>query len=613
MLNKFFIIIFFIFCSQAVFCQNNQQAQNTDSAEIYRDIEKFSKKHKVSKLIYDLIFRPLVPPRSIKKHKRKWQDFKPSTDYEGKIIRDIKIQTLDPFGYSVYDTNVSPRGFIQKTGNSAHVKTRLITIRNLMLIKSDQVYDSLLVNESERLIRRQPYVREVFLFTIPVKGSSDSVDIFIRVLDNWSIVPNGSASTTLKIDLTDKNFIGLGHQFQSSYAYHTPTNIQTFETNYLITNPGGSYINSQLQYRVNSQNDYIKQVSVDRPFYSPLTKWAGGITALQQSRNDTVYEFLYPDSIGNSPNISFKLQDYWLGKAWKIFPGRTEDDRTTNLIVAARFLNIRYFEKPLERYDSLFAYSNEKFFQLGVGITTRKFVKDRYIFSYGLVEDVPVGRAYGLIGGYQIRESDITRFYAGIRISWGRYSNWGYYSTDFQLGAFLHDLHFEQGVFLGGFNYFTKLLEVGEWKFRQFIKTQVVLGINRFPTDHLSINNNSGIIGFNSPNLYGVHKLLVTLQTQSYTNWNLFGFRFGPYFIFSAGMLGDDRFGFKKSRLYSLFGIGVLIKNEYLVLNYFQVSIAFYPIVPGNGENIFKLNPYQTTDFGFSDFYLGKPGVILYR
>ena len=78
-------------------------------------------------------------------------------------------------------------------------------------------------------------------------------------------------------------------------------------------------------------------------------------------------------------------------------------------------------------------------------------------------------------------------------------------------------------------------------------------------------------------------------------------------------LLGVPETGFRKSRVYSQFGIGLLIKNEYLVFNYFQVSIAFYPYIPEEGDGIFKINPNSTTDFGFSDFEPGKPAITRYQ
>ena len=78
-------------------------------------------------------------------------------------------------------------------------------------------------------------------------------------------------------------------------------------------------------------------------------------------------------------------------------------------------------------------------------------------------------------------------------------------------------------------------------------------------------------------------------------------------------MLGNDANGFRNSKMYSQIGIGVLVKNENLIINTFQFSISFYPSIPGNGNNIFKINSSATTDFGFRDFEIGKPSVIAFR
>jgi hypothetical protein len=41
--------------------------------------------------------------------------------------------------------------------------------------------------------------------------------------------------------------------------------------------------------------------------------------------------------------------------------------------------------------------------------------------------------------------------------------------------------------------------------------------------------------------------------------------------------------------------------------------VAFYPTIPGEGNNIFKINVIATTDFGFRDFIIGKPGTLGYQ
>jgi len=128
---------------------------------------------------------------------------------------------------------------------------------------------------------------------------------------------------------------------------------------------------------------------------------------------------------------------------------------------------------------------------------------------------------------------------------------------------------------------------------QQFVKPQVTIGINRPPNDSLTLNEGYGLDGFNSTVLSGTDRLLFTLQTQSYAPWNLIGFRFGPFLICSLGMLGNASTGFKKSKVYSQIGLGVLIKNENMVFNKFQISISFYPSIPGIGRDVFKINSFK--------------------
>ena len=78
-------------------------------------------------------------------------------------------------------------------------------------------------------------------------------------------------------------------------------------------------------------------------------------------------------------------------------------------------------------------------------------------------------------------------------------------------------------------------------------------------------------------------------------------------------MLSDAVAGFRKSKVYSQLGLGILIKNENLIFSTFQISISYYPIIPGIGPDVFKQNVYKTTDFKFRDFNIGKPETAAYQ
>jgi hypothetical protein len=86
-----------------------------------------------------------------------------------------------------------------------------------------------------------------------------------------------------------------------------------------------------------------------------------------------------------------------------------------------------------------------------------------------------------------------------------------------------------------------------------------------------------------------------------------------PYLNYSVALLGNAKSGLIEGKVYSKIGIGFIINNDYLVFSSFQISISYYPSIPGYGEHIFKTNSFETTDFGFQDFELAKPRTVIYK
>lgn len=607
--NILLIVIISISICDFAFAQETPAKK--DSTLIYQHIESFSVKRKFTKFMYQLFFNPTSPSLIKEAKKKTYKNLiqKPYSSFEGKTIRKINIVTLDPFGFSIGDSIKSQPGFLSKAGNKLHIQSQNITIRNLLLIHRNQLFDSLLVKESERLVRSMNYISDVSFTVKSVSANSDSVDIFIRELDKWSIIPGGSVSDSrVSLKIRENNFSGLGHEFQNGFTWNYEKGAFAYSTNYYIPNIRNTFINSNLHFNIDESGNSARSFVIDRPFFSPFAKWAAGVS-FAQFRRDSIYTGnLFPEL----QKIKYNVQDYWAGSAIQLFKGNTEHIRTTNFISAARFLRIRFAEKPLEIYDTAHFYADENFYMASFGISTRKYAQDKYIFDFGITEDVPVGKVFSLTSGYQ-NKNNTGRIYFGGRISFGNYYPWGYFSSNFEYGTFINESHSEQAVFKASLNYFTGLIVVGKWKFRQFIKPEFIAGKNLFVTDSLTMKDGYGIDGFNSVGLSGTSRLLLTLQTQSYAPWNFIGFRFGPFFNITLGMLGNEINEFRNSKVYAQIGFGVLIKNLHLVMNTFQLSVAFYPSIPGNGNNIFKLNSFKTTDFGFNDFEIGKPEKVRYQ
>lgn len=590
---------------QVVFSQENTPKK--DSSEVYRNIQAYSKKNKFTKLVHKLVFKPINPKKK-KQEKVVQQNYQV---FEGKIIRKINIITLDPFGYSEIDSTKKPRNWVEKNGNSIHGKTKKLAIQNILLIRENKPLDSLLVKESVRLIRAQSYISRVAITTKLTAKNGDSVDVSIRVLDTWSLLPRSSVSDSkVSFQLNERNFFGSGHTLNTRYQKRYEDRKGAYKLEYIVPNIKNTFILTKLDYFKDLDDNYGKTIRIDRPFYSPFAKWAGGIDLSQQYRTDTLSD---ANLVYARQSFKFNSHDFWGGYALRISKDSAENSRVTNLIVSGRFVNVNYLESPTAEYDPVDFYASEHFFLSGIGISTRKYVEDKYIFKNGVTEDVPIGKIYGITAGYQFKNNK-ERFYLGGQVSFGNYFKWGFISLNFELGTFFNKSITDQTAFTFQANYFTNLITVGKWKVRQFFKPQLTIGINRQNSigDQLTINEEYGIQGFKSA-IYGNQKAQLTFQTQTYSPWNVFGFRLNPYFNYTIAMLGNEETKMRNNQAFSKIGIGLIINNDYLVFRTFQISLAYYPTIPGSGNNVLKTNAFETSDFGFQDFGLDKPRTVIYK
>ncbi|WP_366183072.1 hypothetical protein [Flavobacterium ovatum] len=578
-----------------------------DSSAVYIKIQTYSKKNKFTKLVHKLIFQPInTKHNTIKSVKQKTHK-----SYNGKIIRNINIVTLDPFGYSDSDTLRKPKNWEERTGNWLHLKSKKIAIQNILLFKKNLPYNDLVTRETERLIRAQRFVSRVTITEKLTQKKSDSVDVYIRVLDSWSTVPKFQiSSNSASLGLNERNFFGTGQQFDYRFTNRFQDGKDAHDLTYTIPNIKNSFIKTVIKYNINLDDFYDKSILIERPFYSSLSKWAGGILLNQTFKVDSLQIL---DLKYNKQNFKNSIHDFWIGKAFPLYKNDTLYNNTTNLILTSRFMNINYIERPNLEYDPIEFYNNEKLMLLGIGINNRRFIEDRYIFKYGIIEDVPIGQIYGLTTGYQYKNNQ-WRPYLGGQFSIGKYIKQGYISTNFELGTYFNHSKTEQTTFSFQANYFTHLLEIGDWKIRQFIKPIILIGINRQDSrgDQLTINEEFGIQGFNSP-IYGTDKVVLNFQTQTYSPKSIWGFRFNPFLNYSIAMLGNVKNNFPDKKIYSKIGIGAIISNDFLVFSSFQLSLAYYPTIPLQGDSIFKTNAFETSDFGYQSFELAKPKIVGFK
>ncbi|HLS29845.1 MAG TPA: hypothetical protein VK021_03200 [Flavobacteriaceae bacterium] len=610
-----------------------QNIKVKDSSDLYKDIEKYSKKSKFTQTLHKWLFRePDKRSGSTKEN--------PSPDYSkfsDRIIREVTVESFDPFGYSLEDSTKTPHSWFQKLGNTVHIKSKPMAINKYYLFDEGQVIDTFLINETARLLRQQSYVRDVRLIPKESGHRKDSVDLKVKVLDSWSLLPKvriGGNKT--KVGLRERNFIGMGHEANLYYSKRYADGNTGFEAYYKVPNFKNTFIDAFGKYDIDLDHFYDRYVSVDKEFYSSLTRWAGGVffqeRFLERPLLDANKEFF-------DKTFKYRYSSIWGGYALPISKEFGVEKSNTNLIFSLRAFLLNYKRTPSEEFDPENYFANERFILGSVALSSRQFIQDAFIFRDGEVEDVPIGSLYAITSGLQ-RKNQKNRPYISGRATYGTYFNWGFLSTNLEAGTYFNNSKAEQTTISLKVNYFSNIWHLGNrWRVRQFIKPQVVLGFNRLSSraDRLGLNekpyytgvhsneyinygnkrrfidyNNGNIEGFDS-DILGTRKYMLEFQTQFYSPWSLFGFRINPFTNFSLGYLEGKNGVFKSNKLYSSLGLGVIVRNDYLVFRSFELSFAYYPKMPGEGNNIFRSNAFKPEDYGFQDFQVEAPRTVIYE
>ncbi len=540
--------------------------------------------------------------------KRSGDDFIP---YHDKIIRNIRIATLPPFGPSIHDTGRTTSTALEDLANNIHVNTNDKVIRNLLLFKPGDRIRPQLIGDNERIIRKLSFIEDARIYISQPDPLSDSADIVVLVKDAFSYGLGGAVKdiNAGKIELFNNNIQGYGHEFHSLFHWDTDKDPWLgYEFIYKINNIAGSFIDARASYLQVFDTESFK-LEFDRKFFTPDTRYAG---AFSFERTETVDRIELSDTLTEDIPVKFNSYDSWIGRSFYLSSRDKLIRHRTNLVLSGRFYSDYYFIRP-EVSDSIFyEYHNKKVMLFSAALSQQSFFKSNLIYSFGRTEDIPQGTLINFTAGPEFSEFN-TRWYAGIDISKGGFlGNAGYMIGNIGYGGYLEDINFvEQGIFNARMNYFTNLFIVNRFKFRHFINVDYVRGIRRLEDELININDLKGIRGFKDDSQEGTHKLTLRYETVAFSPYYFYGFRFAFFGFTDLGLIGMDTESIFKNRLHSGFGLGLRVKNERLVFETIQIRFGYYPtlrdmdfplVMDVSGEK--RLRP--------RNFFVTKPEIIVF-
>ncbi len=565
---------------------------------LYYKIEEFSDKRKFTKFVHRFIFRREADSVSVES----WEKIPEQEVYDGKTIRNIIVETVDPFGYSKNEERIDAKWY-DRVADRIHIDSKPSTIKNYLLFQKGEPYNAQKIYESERILRSMPFINRVNI-SIEENEDAKSVDILIKVLDSWSLKPSMSYSNgETGFGLTEQNLLGLGHEIDLGYTYNSRDKQSHLYGRYTAYNLYRTFINANISGEKDFFDNERISLSATRDFFSPLTRWAGGFQFEYFKRR-----VLLPNFTEVFPEVQIKVyrQDLWGGYQFPVFISDGKISR--NIALLGRIQNYQYKDRPEEDQLGFFRTSNS--FLASAMYNERKFSVQKNIFQYDLPEDIPYGKSFGFTAGALNRDNKAIP-YAGISASLGSFINWGYFNVKTEFGRFFNGETQRDAFRLEG-TYFTPLQN---WKFaqvRHFFSPTWAIGTPRYHYSYHDRINLSSPFEFPaySGDYIGTEKLVLRYQLQMFIKKTWKNFHFSPYAAAAFGWLSQNGNSLFNSGTHSKFGIGVLINNPYLVFNRIQVSLMYYPKVPMGNDSVFEFNGYRNDNFPMQSFATDVPHFV---
>lgn len=594
---------------------SSRQTLNKERTEkFYQKLQTFFYKTKLSRKLFDLIVvpssdNPGPPPRESEK-KQPAERFQ---SFQGKIIGDIHIRKLPVFGPSVTDTSTLPQNWFEKTGNQLHFPTRTWVIRKNMLFEKGDSLQPVQLSDNERVLRQLPFIRDARVYLQPrlEDPESDTVDVLVLTQDYFPYDAGGSFGgfDDLSLRIGNSNLAGLGHHFSNELMYNGNLTPQLgYRGVYTVPNLAGMFINTRLEF-IRTALHQQEGLQLQRNFFTPDVKWAGGLH-LNQSRARRGVLFL-DASQDTLLWLKYIRSNAWLARAFSLNKqAATSTSSRTRLIIAARFSHTNYSERPPTTAREQHFFHHRRLFIGSIGINSRRYFRDHYIFGFGRTEDVPIGYQFNLRAGHENSEF-YQRPYVGLQLQGSRYFRWfGYLRAEIDAESyFKNEGGAEQRVLHVNTAYFSPLLSWGDFRLRHLISFNYTYGDRRFAHEFLTIGYDH-IRGFSTYAERGTQRFSFRLETISFTPFRILDFQLAAFGFADLAFLNRDPFFSLKGQSFQGYGLGLRVRNDHLTFNTFQIRAIVYPNTPGKSFGIsLEGIPSQL----FRDFEVGEPRPFLFR
>ena len=577
---RFITVFFLLFSGGQIIAQSDKTEtitpmENKEKYDQFYDSLKYkANESKLTRLFYDFLItspRPYVDKEALA--------MEYYSQMEGKIISDITIKSLEVFGPTLQDTSRNANSWLEKTSNAIHTKSNLNTIRKMLLFEVGDFLNPDVLYETERLIRSLPYIKDIQFILEQDTVYTGLVTVHVITKDRFSLGVSGGVDGTSSaaLELYNQNIFGVGHELSVGFVGHLHKQPYTgVETFYKVNNIRGKFVNISAGYMDTYKREGFSFI-LDKPFITPSIKWGYGASALRMFRTDRLFEDdPFQTELPLDLNLSFFSA--WAGRSFQIKPNTLSNSQ---MVLAAGAFNRTYFQRPSPEPADNQYFSNSTFYLAGLTFTQRRYVQDQLIYSYGITEDIPEGFKNEIVYGFDANEFG-NRHYAHIFLSNGNLliNKKGYLYLAGGIGGYFRGFSYEQGQIQGSVNFISRQVNAGRKRFRLFVRSNYLIGLNRFDIENLTLRRDDHIRGFSSRKAVGKQRLSLDLEYVLFFRQEFYKFNMALYGFADVGIIGSNKQLIFTENYYSGIGFGLRLHNESLVFKTLQLRLAFYPFHP---------------------------------
>ncbi len=203
------------------------------------------------------------------------------------IVGDIQIVANDVFNTNLNSENLT----IHRLANQLHIQSKPELIKAQLLFDKGDAFDIEQLNETERNLRDNAYLRSASI--TPIQVCDGMVDIKVETNDNWTLIPSmrftrAGGENEFAFSVAELNLFGLGKSLNLELDYTNDRDqrvLQYFDPLLFGTR---TQLTAQLQDNTDGE---VQAIDVELPFYALNSQrsWrvsAGNIEYLQKLYTD---------------------------------------------------------------------------------------------------------------------------------------------------------------------------------------------------------------------------------------------------------------------------------------------------------------------------------------